>query len=80
MWITILELKNIFIEHLDITTYYNQHFIIKINVLDENIYIYNANIILDKLKNLHTTLKLDYGNFTDEFPEQIMAVKYIKRQ
>ena len=71
--------KYIFIEHLDITTYYNQHFIIKINVLDENIYIYNANIILDKLKNLHTTLKLDYGNFTDEFPEQIMAVKYIKK-
>ena len=30
------------------------------------------------LKNIQNKLKLDYGNFDTEVPEQIMAVKYIK--
>ncbi len=39
----------------------------------------NNNInIINELKNLHKKLKLKYGSFKDEFPEQIMAYKYIK--
>ena len=30
------------------------------------------------LKNIHTNLKLKYGDFTKELPEQIMSYKYIK--
>jgi len=33
--------------------------------------------VFEKLKNRQSTLKLDYGSFNDEFPEQMMAVKYL---
>jgi len=31
-----------------------------------------------KLHEIHQTLQLSYGNFSEEYPEQIMAVSYIK--
>lgn len=34
--------------------------------------------ITDKLTDLHSKLKLNYGNFSEEYPEQEMAVMYIK--
>ena len=34
--------------------------------------------ITDKLTDLHSKLKLNYGNFSEEYPEQVMAVMYIK--
>jgi len=34
--------------------------------------------ITDKLTDLHSKLKLNYGNFSQEYPEQEMAVMYIK--
>jgi hypothetical protein len=34
--------------------------------------------ITDKLTELHSKLKLNYGNFSEEYPEQEMAVMYIK--
>jgi FkbM family methyltransferase len=30
-----------------------------------------------KLKQIHSQLKLDFGTFDDEFPEQLMAVRYL---
>jgi FkbM family methyltransferase len=30
------------------------------------------------LRNIHAKLKLDYGSLEEEFPEQIMSVKYLK--
>ena len=30
------------------------------------------------LKKMHQSLKLDYGSFQDEYPEQLLAVEYIK--
>jgi len=30
--------------------------------------------ITDKLTDLHSKLKLNYGNFSEEYPEQEMAV------
>ena len=35
-------------------------------------------IIKNKLLDLHKNLKLDFGSFLDEFPEQMMAVRYLK--
>jgi FkbM family methyltransferase len=34
--------------------------------------------ITDKLIDLHSKLKINYGNFREEYPEQEMAVMYIK--
>ena len=34
--------------------------------------------LFDKLSNLQSRLKLDFGTFTDEYPEQMMAVRYLK--
>ena len=33
--------------------------------------------IYNKLSNIQKDLKLEYGNFNDEYPEQIMATKYL---
>lgn len=33
--------------------------------------------VMEKLKNIHQKLKLDYGSFNDELPEQMMAVRYL---
>jgi FkbM family methyltransferase len=37
----------------------------------------NIDTNLLKLKEIHSKLKLKYGSFDDEFPEQLMAVKYL---
>ena len=34
--------------------------------------------ITNKLADLHSKLKLNYGNFSEEYPEQEMAAMYIK--
>ena len=33
--------------------------------------------IFEKLKRIHSQLDLKYGSFSDEFPEQLMAVRYL---
>ena len=35
-------------------------------------------IFITKLQSIHQELKLEHGTFYDEYPEQLMAVKYIK--
>lgn len=37
-----------------------------------------TNPILDKLSLIHKKLKLNFGKFTDEFPEQVMVATYLK--
>ena len=34
--------------------------------------------LFDKLSHLQNNLKLDFGTFMDEYPEQMMAIKYLK--
>ena len=34
-------------------------------------------VLFDKLISIHRNLKLDFGTFLDEYPEQMMAVKYL---
>ena len=33
--------------------------------------------VKEKLLNIHKTLRLDYGSFNDEFPEQLMVVRFL---
>jgi len=51
---------------------------IRINVNTFGIKKTNISQIENNLKNLQKTLQLKYGDFTDEFPEQMMAFRYIK--
>jgi len=34
-------------------------------------------VLFDKLSHLQSSLKLDFGTFIDEFPEQMMTVRYL---
>ena len=42
-----------------------------------NISDYIKNTVENKLKNIQNSLKLDFGSFNEEFPEQMMAVRYL---
>lgn len=78
-------LKSIFIINNDNTTEYDHTKNICIDTINNIIYT-NENIPenllsnnpIIKLKIIHSKLKLCFGSFNDEFPEQIMAVKYLK--
>ena len=37
-------------------------------------------VLFNKLTSIHRNLRLDFGTFLDEYPEQIMAVRYLKGQ
>jgi FkbM family methyltransferase len=39
--------------------------------------LYNIDIAKNKLNYLHNSLKLNYGLFKDEYPEQLMSMKYL---
>lgn len=67
----------------DSEIYFDQHHFIKINiknntvdvkVIDENAENKKVEI---KLSLIHSKLKIKYGSFYDEFPEQKMATKYL---
>ena len=76
-------LKCIFItDKLNNTNFYNHHQDIYIDI-EKNIIYDNDNVpdniilihghYLNVLKNIHKKLKLEYGSFDEEFPEQLMA-------
>jgi FkbM family methyltransferase len=56
------------------------------NLVEDNIVNDISNLVEDnnnitseeKLSKIHTKLKINYGNFSEEYPEQIMSIKYIK--
>lgn len=58
--------KNIIIEDNGVFTRYDEDTEIKINI--------NINT---KLVNIHSKLKINYGSFNEEFPEQNMVVNYL---
>jgi FkbM family methyltransferase len=39
--------------------------------------IYANSACKEKLKNIHSQLKIGYGSFEEEYPEQLMAVRYL---
>jgi FkbM family methyltransferase len=50
---------------------------IKINIINNTITTENINYINNKINNLHSKLKIKYGSFNEELPEQKMVVRYL---
>lgn len=70
-------LKKIIILNDDISSEYDNFTQIKINTINNTITTINDNDINNKLNNIHSKLKLNYGNFSEELPEQRMVVRYL---
>ncbi|CAB4935240.1 unannotated protein [freshwater metagenome] len=70
--------KLIFIEIDGSLFEYDEFIQIKINIINNTINTINENDITDKIKNIHSKLKINYGSLDDEFPEQKMAGRYLK--
>ena len=69
--------KIIMIVHNDIITEYDRDTEIYINIIDNTITTRNNNDINDKLTNIHSKLKINYGSLNEELPEQKMVVRYL---
>ena len=79
-------LKNIYIVYQEKETVYpyttsvyidiNENQFYRIDTLPDN--IKKVNNIYEKLMSIQSSLKIDYGNFNDENPEQVMSVLYFK--
>jgi FkbM family methyltransferase len=74
-------LKKIFVIINTETKEYEDFYIIKINILDNTINTINNNDvyteICNKLNVIHSGLKLKYGSFMEEIPEQKMSIRYL---
>jgi len=70
-------LKKIFIENNDTLTEYDDFTEIKINLLNNTVTAINENEINNKITNIHSKLKINYGSFSEELPEQKMVVTYL---
>lgn len=64
--------KFIIIDNNGDITEYDEYKIITINIVTKDIIV-----DYDKLKTIHSKLKILYGSLNDELPEQKMAVKYL---
>jgi len=71
-------LKTIFIINNETSFEYDDKYIIKIDVINKLIKPINDYEIMNKLNNIHSNLKIKYGSFKEEFPEQKMSVMYLK--
>jgi FkbM family methyltransferase len=69
--------KKIFIIKDDIITDYAENDTIKINIRDLTITKESDDYIIQKLSNIHSKLQIKYGYFYEEYPEQMMAVKFL---
>lgn len=56
---------------------YGENFLINIDLDNNSISILDEYDTIDKLAILHKNLKIKYGSFKDELPEQRMAVRYL---
>jgi FkbM family methyltransferase len=70
-------LKKIFIFNNGEQSEYDDLHTIKINIMDNTITTRHIGDINSKLANIHSRLKIMYGSFSEEFPEQKMAVSYL---
>ena len=66
--------KKIYININDTKTVYDSNQNIHIDITDNTITTIDENIIKNKLSEIHSTLKLNYGSFNDELPEQRMVL------
>ena len=68
--------KNIYVLINDQLTEYADNVRVKINIINETIETKNTEQYISKLKNIHSKLKIKYGSFDEEFPEQTMVTQY----
>ena len=69
--------KKIIIQHDNAITEYDEYSKIIINILTNEIHTTKVNEVNNKIKNIHSKLKINHGSFSDELPEQKMAVRYL---
>jgi len=75
--------KSIFVVINGVGKEYDEYTIVKINTNDNTVTtsVDSVNIVAHTINNniafLHSKLKLKYGSFADELPEQKMAVRYL---
>jgi len=67
--------KCIIILNNNVLTEYDEFTELKINIIDNTIQL---DVIYKKLTKIHSKLKIKYGSFMDELPEQKMVVRYLK--
>ena len=70
-------LKSIFISYNDKIEQYEDIYTIKINLTENTINVVNKYDIDFKTLNIHYKLKINYGSFNEELPEQKMVVRYL---
>ncbi len=70
-------LKSIFISYNDKIEQYEDIYTIKINLTENTINVVNKYDIDFKTLNIHSKLKINYGSFNEELPEQKMVVRYL---
>jgi FkbM family methyltransferase len=56
---------------------YDEFYTIKIDIINNTINAVCSDYLNDKILNMHSNLKLKYGSFNEELPEQKMAVRYL---
>jgi len=69
--------KRISIENNGMITEYDDNYTIIINTITSEISKTCENDINAKIESIHSRLKINYGSFNDELPEQKMAVRYL---
>jgi FkbM family methyltransferase len=69
--------KKILIEINGNINEYDEFKQIKINILNNTVSVIDENDFNNKIINIHSTLKINYGTFNEELPEQIMVVRYL---
>jgi FkbM family methyltransferase len=69
--------KIIIEENNGVIKVYDEFTTIKINILDNTINTINDNDINNKLLNIQSKLKINYGSLNDELPEQKMVTRYL---
>jgi FkbM family methyltransferase len=70
-------LKQVIIENEGIITEYDIFTQIKINTLNNQVTVTNENDINNKIAQIHSNLKIEYGSILYELPEQKMVVRYL---
>lgn len=71
-------LKSIFILVNGVINHYDESYTITLNLTNKTIDYTNKKLVDLKTSNIHSKLKIRYGSFNEELPEQKMAVRFLK--
>nr|QPI16584.1 MAG: hypothetical protein NIOZUU159_00075 [Virus NIOZ-UU159] len=70
-------LKKIFISTDNYLSEYDEDNMIKINIINKTIEVFDDNTIEKNIDSIHSKLKFNHGSLKDEYPEQSMAIRYL---